>query len=90
MTIDFTRMDLGCHVDGALGDVHLVQRLAAMVSTYNKPLSDTLFDAMTIYRDDLDELIYEAIDLLREHTADGLCWCLEAGDLLLIEAEAVS
>ncbi len=96
MQYAFTQADTGCHVDGAFGDGHLRDKLAAMLRAvavdYPVNRSDCIARAEELESeeasDDASE-VYDAVDILRGVTEPGLVWMLDGGDLILtMETEA--
>lgn len=81
----FTSQDVGCWADGAYGEDHRRRKLAAM-------LRDLGAEGAALYLDEEPSDDYseedDALDILQKHTAPGLLWFMESGDLLLDWAEA--
>ncbi len=79
-------IDLGCYADGALGHDHIRSQLALLVQEvdgFDPDLAESLRGEMPDDAWDEDE----ALNLLNSHTAEGLVWTFEGGDLLLLTVE---
>lgn len=90
--IYFTAKDVGCYADGTFGHQHCRTALSNLVHglrrrTFGVRIDETLVASLIggMPDDCWDE--YEALNILNEHTAEGLVWTFENGDLLLTEIE---
>lgn len=98
----FDRRDIGCYVDGALGEAHLRMRLSDLLCSLpsGNPPCDPKIEAivkdLTLPETEPEnedahqiasEAIDDAIDVLSVNTAPGLVWLLEGGDLILTTEE---
>jgi hypothetical protein len=87
MSVVFDTQACGCYVDGANGEQHLREVLANLIDGLggDKQL------ARDLTRPPCPEVaadaIWDAVNLLQEHTETGCLWMLEAGDLLLVTEE---
>ena len=75
----YTPEEAGCYGDGAGGHDHVRARLAELVQPFDAPLSDLLREDGS---DDLSEED-EALEILGEHSAPGMVWEFNDGDLIL-------
>ncbi len=75
----FTSKDRGCIADGTFGHEHVRNVLAVVVAKLNLPLADRLSANPSDSMEEEDE----AIALLNEHTAEGLVWEFDDGNLVL-------
>jgi hypothetical protein len=84
--IIFTGEDVGCYADGCNGQAHIRTTLADYIEQIMPEGSDPeLLNSLRSddYPDDFSDE-EDAIDILQSVTADGLCWVMESGDLLLV------
>lgn len=83
MRVSVKYTDPGCYIDGACGHTELRNRLASMVESCDAEVAQMLRGEMS------DDAWEEdtALELLQEHTAEGLVWMFESGDLMLIETD---
>lgn len=82
----FDETKAGCYVDGAHGDRGLRQHLALMMEDLGCNDVDLLETLEGEGSDDGWE-VDASLEILRENTAEGLEWTLEAGDLVLRREE---
>lgn len=82
-TIDFFRTGIGCIADGSYGHDHIRERLAELVAAYGRKGLDIAIRLSEEMSNDAQEES-DAIDLLNEHTEDGLYFTMSNGDLLLV------
>lgn len=84
----FTKQDAGCWIDGAHGYEHAREKMLGLLDRVDSRAAHTFrteFQDVTAHLNGLgaDYLLNEATDVLQEHTAPGLVWWWEAGDLVL-------
>jgi len=84
----YTKDDVGYHIDGALGVYHARNKLQDMLENCLCAYSPgegprPYIEKAQVALDDLDYDWPDAVSILQDHTADGLVWLWEAGDLIL-------
>lgn len=98
----FTDSDKGCWIDGAYGEDHAKNKMASMLEDIQAAIASEVFDVgvyslLKEYNEErmpsgsiaLDQWITDATDDLQRHTADGLVWIWDAGDLILTSQEEI-
>ena len=95
----YTESDLGCHIDGAYGTDHARRKLIDMLEyclcAYSpnenpRPQIEQIQNYLEQEpSDDMSEFD-EATEILQDHTADGLVWIWDSGDLILTTDDELS
>ena len=92
----WTNKDIGCHIDGAFGQSHCLDRLGNLVFGTGTRSDDwtagyecgithrRILDALADGPSDDGNEFTDATEYLQSHTADGLVWQWVAGDLILM------
>lgn len=92
MALAWNRNDVGCWADGALGIMHVRQRLACLVANvWNQELWQKYGYSIPaeldgVPSDDGGEE-FDALEVLQEFTESGVVWMFDGGDLLLVKDE---
>lgn len=85
----FTHKDVGGWIDGAFGEDHARAKLVGILEEYfgsSPGVADIIRGLEGEPSDDLSEMD-DATAYLQEHTAQGLVWMWDAGDLILTTEE---
>lgn len=95
MALAWNQHDVGCWADGALGTMHVRQRLACLVAnvwnseTFERFAYDIAEALDGLPSDDASEE-FDALEVLQEFTESGLVWEFVDGDLMLVDGEEES
>lgn len=76
--------DCGCYADGVLGHDHVRDVLASLMLDIGSSKAMRVHEYLLSQSTDDCAEEDMAIDILQDHTEDGLLWILAAGDLLLV------
>lgn len=87
--------DVGCYADGSLGHAYVRGVLATLLERLPESHDDTdasRYQLANELREDMTDDAGEeddALEILQEHTAEGLTWEFHEGDLILGEDDSV-
>lgn len=96
--------DVGTHIDSAFGPDHVIRKMEGLLAATASGIreEDEALDKLQREAEELrgsetqegnpefvDEWLEDATKALQAHTADGLVWLWDGGDLLLVNAEQV-
>ncbi len=94
MTAVYSKADVGCYADGTHGHAYIRQRLATLLDRLPTASDDlTQIDRYSVameLRGDMSMDLSEeddALEILQDHTADGIVWEFSEGGLMLTETE---